>query len=85
MLSWSFWLAVVGPVLKGECTQLVLVGDEVDGGDPAAGDGEGDDGDRILGMAEQRADRAVDSDRAGEAGEPGCEGEDAPGDRMRAV
>jgi hypothetical protein len=76
---------VAGAAREGERTQLVRVGDEIDSGDAAAGDGEGGDGDRILAAAEQYACCAVDGDGAGEAGEPRGEDEDTPGDRMRAV
>src|SRR5437762_1221522 len=44
---------LAAPRGEGERMQLVRVGDEIDSGDAAAGDGEGDDGDRILGAAEQ--------------------------------
>ena len=47
--------------------------------------GDPDHRDRVAGPAEQRAGRAVDGDEAGQAGEPGGDGEDVPGDRARAV
>src|SRR5215470_17186575 len=67
-----------------EVSELAGVGHEVDLGDPAFFDGEGDDGDRLLAREDDYARVAVDDCRPGVPGEACATGEDAAGDVVRA-